>query len=344
MMMRSIVDEDAAAHPPVPELSDELEPGQEPSVPPTPALAAASRLALTLDPETAALYEPAPDETFNQMRRRFDAQESSLFGPMRRRHRLPAPYEEPHRAPRSSQPPQPAEPSPPQQPSEEQALFNHAFTVTDLDATELPQGWHVDEQGYIQLDLSKMEDYWEVKSGCLIRHHLRPRRLLHEFAPGPYCPVTADMLDPIRVTMMRLPNGTTNVMTNNINTREKPMPTTWTGITVYQLTGKVRKEHAMMATAMPAKKVARQHKHMTAKKIGKKPAELSERNISLWEKEQFMAAKAKGLKSFFEHGVWEFSTEKEADPTRTLSSRMLLKWSRNPDGSPRAKAMLTEMP
>ena len=92
------------------------------------------------------------------------------------------------------------------------------------------------------------------------------------------------MLDPIRVTMMRLPNGTTNVMTNNINTREKPMPTTWTGITVYQLTGKVRKEHAMMATAMPAKKVARQHKHMTAKKIGKKPAELSERNMSLWKR------------------------------------------------------------
>ena len=220
-----LVDQDAAAHLPVPE-PDELEPGQEPSVPPTPALAAASRPALTLDPETAALYEPAPDETFNQMRRRFDAQESSLFGPMRRRHRLPAPYEEPHRAPRSSQPPQPAEPSLPQQPTEEQALFNHAFTVTDLDATELPQGWHVDEQGYIQLDLSKMEDYWEVKSGCLIRHHLRPRRLLHEFAPGPDCPVTADMLDPIRVTMMRLPNGTTNVMTNNINTREKPMPTT----------------------------------------------------------------------------------------------------------------------
>ena len=334
-----LVDQDAAAHLPVPE-PDELEPGQEPSVPPTPALAAASRPALTLDPETAALYEPAPDETFNQMRRRFDAQESSLFGPMRRRHRLPAPYEEPHRAPRSSQPLQPAEPSLPQQPTEEQALFNHAFTVTDLDATELPQGWHVDEQGYIQLDLSKMEDYWEVKSGCLIRHHLRPRRLLHEFAPGPDCPVTADMLDPIRVTMMRLPNGTTNVMTNNINTREKPMPTTWTGITVYQLTGKVRKEQAMMATAMPAKKVARQYKHMTAKKIGKKPAELSERNMSLWEKEQFMAAKAKELKSFFEHGVWEFSTEKEADPTRTLSSRMLLKWSRNPDGSPRAKARL----
>ena len=177
-----------------------------------------------------------------------------------------------------------------------------------------------------------------MKSGCLIRHHLRPRRLLHEFVPGPDCPVSADMLDPIRVTMMRLPNGTTNVLTNNINTREKPMPTTWTGITVYQLTGQVRKEHALTASSLPAKKVARQYKHMTAKKISKKPAELSERNMTLWEKEQFMAAKAKELKSFFEHGVWEFSTEKEADPTRTLTSRMLLKWSRNPHGSPRAKA------
>ena len=330
------------ADPPQPEQPDELEPGQEPSVPPTPVVTAAPRPALTLDPETAALYEPAGDESFRQMRRRFEAQEGSLFGPSRRRFLRPAPYEEPDRsAPlRQQQPPQPAVPSPPQQPSEEQALFNHAFTVTDLDATELPQGWHVDEHGYIQLDISKMDDYWEMKSGCLIRHHLRPRRLLHEFVPGPDCPVSADMLDPIRVTMMRLPNGTTNVLTNNINTREKPMPTTWTGITVYQLTGQVRKEHALTASSLPAKKVARQYKHMTAKKISKKPAELSERNMTLWEKEQFMAAKAKELKSFFEHGVWEFSTEKEADPTRTLTSRMLLKWSRNPDGSPRAKARL----
>ena len=46
------------------------------------------------------------------------------------------------------------------------------------------------------------------------------------------------------------------------------------------------------------------------------------------------------LRSFFNNGVWSFQTTREADPQRTLSSRILLKWSRNPDGSPRAKARL----
>ena len=34
------------------------------------------------------------------------------------------------------------------------------------------------------------------------------------------------------------------------------------------------------------------------------------------------------------------STAEEATPERTLTSRILLKWSRNADGSPRAKARL----
>eukprot|EP00435_Cladocopium_sp_Y103_P060878 s209_g22.t1 len=320
---------------PIPIDADELEPGQEPSIPPTPAAMQQhpQQDVPTLDPETAALYEPAANEDFRGMRRRFDAQEGSLFGPSRRRFLRPAPYSEPDRSP--VRPPPPEDP----QQAPEQALFNHAFTVTDMDQAELPKGWHVDEHGYLQLDISRMDDYWEVKAGCLIRHHLRPRRLLHEFSPGADCPVTAEMLDPIRVTMMKMPNGTTNVLTDNMHNKEKPMSPTWTGITVYQLNGKSRKEYAMTATALPAKKVARQFKHMT-KKVAKKPAELSERNMTLWEKEQFMAAKTKELKSFFEHGVWEFSHEKDADPTRTLTSRMLLKWSRNADGTPRAKARL----
>ena len=48
----------------------------------------------------------------------------------------------------------------------------------------------------------------------------------------------------------------------------------------------------------------------------------------------------KELRSFFENGVWTFQTTKEADAGRTLSSRMLLKWSKNSDGTPRAKARL----
>ena len=54
----------------------------------------------------------------------------------------------------------------------------------------------------------------------------------------------------------------------------------------------------------------------------------------------FKEAKVKELKSFFDHHVYVFDATKEADPARTLTSRILLKWSKNPDGSPWAKARL----
>ena len=55
--------------------------------------------------------------------------------------------------------------------------LGHGFSacdIEDLEHTALPPGWHV-KGGYIVLnDTSK--DYWEVKAGCLIRHHVVPRR------------------------------------------------------------------------------------------------------------------------------------------------------------------------
>jgi hypothetical protein len=67
--------------------------------------------------------------------------------------------------------------------------------------------------------------------------------------------------------------------------------------------------------------------------------ELSERNMTKEEKEQFIKAKVKELESFFENGVWEVETGM-SDPARTMRALILLKWSKNPDGSPRAKARL----
>ena len=93
-----------------------------------------------------------------------------------------------------------------------------------------------------------------------------------------------------------------------------------------------------MYATTPAKRVARQEKHAAIKK--KASSELSEHGLTMHEREQFMQAKIKELRSFFENGVWEFSSVRDADPQRTLTSRMLLKWSKNPDGSPRAKARL----
>ena len=65
-----------------------------------------------------------------------------------------------------------------------------------------------------------------------------------------------------------------------------------------------------------------------------------EKYLNQTEREMFHQAKVKELRSFLECGVWEFSTAEEATPERTLTSRILLKWSRNADGSPRAKARL----
>lgn len=41
------------------------------------------------------------------------------------------------------------------------------------------------------------------------------------------------------------------------------------------------------------------------------------------ERALFKEAKVKELKSFFDHGVWEFQHKDDADETRALTSRMI---------------------
>ena len=85
--------------------------------------------------------------------------------------------------------------------------------------------------------------------------------------------------------------------------------------------------------------VIKKQKSYEQKKV-KKDGSINERNLTAEERAKFMEAKVKELKSFFENGVWEFSSTTESDESRTLSSRMILKWSKHADGSPRAKARL----
>ena len=113
------------------------------------------------------------------------------------------------------------------------------------------------------------------------------------------------------MTMMKMPDGHIKVATDNGEPCNRLSNEAWTGVTVYQLNGPTRKEYGMFANLL-AKKVARQQKNM----IKKKKPDVSERHLSLHEKELFMQAKVKELKSFFENGVWEFQTTREADPTR----------------------------
>ena len=81
----------------------------------------------------------------------------------------------------------------------------------------------------------------------------------------------------------------------------------------------------------------RQQKRAIAAKT---KGEINDKNLAAAEKEQFFQAKVKEFRSFFENEVSELSTTEEATLKRTLTSRMLLKWSRNADGSPHAKARL----
>lgn len=119
-----------------------------------------------LDPTTAALYETAGAETFQEKRLRFSQQETLSFAPWRTRcPARPDRYE-------ASQPALPA-PSPPATLTHQGAEGEDGFSVEGLDATQLPEGWQIDDQGYMTLK-DTPADCWEVKAGCLIRHHLVP--------------------------------------------------------------------------------------------------------------------------------------------------------------------------
>ena len=144
------------------------EPSEEPPVPsarptPTPTRKAATRPAL--DPATASLYEPAGPETFQQQRLRLNRQETLSFAPWRNRRDPPV-------GPYPAQAPATANTSTADRPSEGTAL-DHGFTVSDIDVSQLPQGWRMDEEGYLSLT-DRVSDYWEVKAGCLVRHHRCP--------------------------------------------------------------------------------------------------------------------------------------------------------------------------
>ena len=58
---------------------------------------------------------------------------------------------------------------------DEEELYSQAFEVQEVSENGVPLGWRLDGSGYFQLD-HKLHDYWEIRAGCVIRHHLTPRR------------------------------------------------------------------------------------------------------------------------------------------------------------------------
>ena len=80
--------------------------------------------------------------------------------------------------------------------------MNYNFYLTDIDTSQLPEGWGFDEFGYFQLT-ENVKDFWEVKAGCLIRHHISPRRRMFFLQDVKDVPVNPELLDAVRVTVMR---------------------------------------------------------------------------------------------------------------------------------------------
>ena len=111
------------------------------------------------------------NEDFAARRLRIDRQETLGYGPQRGRS-TPATDAQPYPATSTSSPT-------PVAPSENVETYSQTFPVEEVDPTILPSGWTVDAEGYFQLSDQQM-DFWEVRAGCLIRHHVRPRFVLHK--------------------------------------------------------------------------------------------------------------------------------------------------------------------
>ena len=318
-------------------VDDETEPGLEPSIPSSPTSTTRTRsprggpsAVPQLDPAVASLYERVDNEDFAARRLRIDRQETLGYGPQRGRS-VPTAETQPYPATSTSSPT-------PAAPSENVETYSQTFPVEEVDSTILPSGWTVDAEGYFQLSDQQM-DFWEVRAGCLIRHHVRPRFVLHKVKTDSEIPIEPSLLDPVRVTVAKFSDGSVEII-NDDGKNVKAFPKTWTGMTVYQITGTARRELCMYAN-LPAKKVAKENRTKmmrTQKKVDKNG--INEKTLTLDQRALFQEAKRKELRSFFENEVWQFDSVQNSEASRTLTGRMLLKWSKNEDGSPRAKARL----
>ena len=258
-----------------------------------------------------------------------DLQETVSFRPVRQPpHSRPDPY---------ARPEQPSSNRPGDQPEDSD---EQVFTVEDVDQSQLPDGWSIHSDGCFYLT-HVPRDYWEVRAGCLLRHHVVPRRHLFRINDAGDAPIPDADLDFVRATLVQHSNGGQQILNDDGLDNGCPTQNRWTGITIFQIKGSTRKELGMVVSSHP-RQVAKDQKVKNIRTIKKDKDKngVSERHLDLQQRELFQAAKVKELKSFFENGVWEFQTTREADPARTLSSRMLLKWAKNPDGTPRAQARL----
>ena len=290
---------------------------------------------------------PAPTESFHDQRTRFDRQETlslqptasgqDRYGPQARGHnttRGPTPY---------------AKPAPPD-PDMALTLSTYDTDLNRVDDSTLPPGWKL-ENGFLTLDVCK--DEWTIQNNKLIRRHYIPRNQLFDPADETAgCPLPLHYISKDRHT-----TGSANLnkydrwkKKGNITTEHA-----WTGQTSFKIMPAYRLlaheafynvSHGHQTYVEPTTEQAH-----TAEETGPpghsmpgikaRKDQLNERRMTLADRLAFMEAKKKELESFFQNDVWEMVKDNGTVPSdRILKAHFILKWTKWPNGEPRAKARL----
>ena len=215
---------------------------------------------------------------------------------------------------------------------------DHAFSVDIVSGTNdhgepydyLPSGW-IFQDGTLQLE--PIHDWWEIRQGSLIRHHVVARDTRFHPAETGDCPVPLDYIKKVRLTV-----AGNHKHSDRWKHDEAPVTMAyWTGRTVFKLLPRWKKE---AETAFYDNSHGNAVYAGTKAKRAKDAKNLNERLLDISDRLAFMEAKKKELESFFVNNVWEFDQLANVPPERVLRAHFILKWSKNPDGSPRAKARL----
>eukprot|EP00435_Cladocopium_sp_Y103_P015118 s670_g3.t1 len=121
-----------------------------------------------------------------------------FFGPNRRQRNPEGPYERPNNA---------------------EDLANVAFQAEDISPDGLPADWHFKpETGYSELRPGTVNrDFWETKAGCLLRHHVHPRKTLFDPHGFNDILIPVEKLDSTRVTVHRTIDGQIASFTDDFN-------------------------------------------------------------------------------------------------------------------------------
>jgi len=140
-----------------------------------------------------------------------------------------------------------------------------------MDSTQLPPGWKFDDGNLVMQDTTK--DHWELKSGCLIGHHVVPRKT--GFDPSnisaqeqAHMPIPLSQLDDVRVTVYRGQDGVKHFCDTSKDVVEVS-DTPWVGC-IFQINGDAHRELGTQAYFdSTAKQVGKQQKVHTKRKFKK---------------------------------------------------------------------------